>query len=243
MPLLSLELYNSTRINFPMKKKVSEKSRKAKKRIIIESFVVFLIIASPFVFKLHEYFSSDPEATIKILGISIDRNGFANLSVYAWFMLGKIVPLYLLFIWFLTCRHWWYHSILIPITMYAFQIFEVIFSDNKYIDTENLLWLLPVCMVVIPIVYFIRIKLYDKHVHGIDLEAMEAELQILKTRHQFKNSEPMPLVQNDETEEEDINLSELSFSEKINYLLSTRNLESYFRNFQHTLQNWVNLRF
>jgi amino acid permease len=66
--------------------------------------------------------------------------------------------------------------------MYAFQIFEAMYSDDKFVDTENILWLLPVCMVVIPFVYFIRIKLYDKHVHGIDLEAMDAELQAYRER-------------------------------------------------------------
>jgi hypothetical protein len=160
-----------------MGKKITIQGKKARKRIIIESFVVFFVVISPFVFKLHEYFSSDPLATINIFGWVIDRNGFANLSIYAWFMLGKMVPLYLFGIWFFTCKHWWYHIILIPITMYAFQIFEVVYSDDKFVDTENILWLLPVCMIVIPIVYFIRIKLYDKHVHGIDLEAMDAELQ------------------------------------------------------------------
>ncbi len=66
--------------------------------------------------------------------------------------------------------------------MYAFQLFEVVYSEDDVIDTENILWILPVCMVVIPFVYFIRVKLYDKHVHGIDLEAMDAELKYYKDK-------------------------------------------------------------
>ncbi|HMB62959.1 MAG TPA: hypothetical protein VKN36_07795 [Eudoraea sp.] len=66
--------------------------------------------------------------------------------------------------------------------MYAFQLFEVVVSEDDFIDTENILWLLPVCMVVIPFVYFVRVKLYDKHVHGIDLEAMDAELKYYKDK-------------------------------------------------------------
>jgi hypothetical protein len=66
--------------------------------------------------------------------------------------------------------------------MYAFQIFEVIYSEDLYIDVDNVLWLLPVCMVVIPFVYFIRIKLFDKYVHGIDLEALSAELEYYKNK-------------------------------------------------------------
>ncbi|MFZ9030057.1 MAG: hypothetical protein ACO20F_02125 [Robiginitalea sp.] len=37
-------------------------------------------------------------------------------------------------------------------------------------------------MVVIPFVYFIRLKLFDKYVHGIDLEAMSAELEYYKNK-------------------------------------------------------------
>ncbi len=148
--------------------------------------MVFFIVVSPFVFNLHEYISDDPTATINFLGISIDKNGFPNINVYVWFLLGKFVPFYLLLIWFFTCQHWWYHIIIIPLLMYAFQIFEGVFSDDKFIDTENVLWLLPVCMVVIPFVYFIRIKLYDKHVHGIDLEAMDAELQAYREKERLR---------------------------------------------------------
>ena len=224
-----------------MRKKISDKGKKARKRIIIESFVVFLVVVSPFVFKLHEYFSSDPEATINLLGYIVDRNGFANLSIYVWFMLGKIVPLYLLVIWFFSCKHWWYHIILIPITMYAFQIFEVSFSDNKYIDTENLLWLLPVCMIIIPFVYLIRIKLYDKYVHGIDLEAMETELKVLKEKQGISKVEDS--LKNEEKPENQETEEYQTFSEILDEKLSTRNLELLFKRFQHNLKNWLHLRF
>jgi hypothetical protein len=36
--------------------------------------------------------------------------------------------------------------------------------------------------VVIPFVYFIRLKLFDKHVLGIDLEAMDRELKAYKEK-------------------------------------------------------------
>ena len=159
-----------------------KRQKKTKKRFFIESLAILLIIVSPFVFKLHDHITE--ESSISILGIEITKNGFQNVSVYIWFLLGKIVPIYLLIIWFLTCKHWWYHILLIPICMYAFQIFEVVFSGDRAIDVENVLWILPVCMVVIPFVYFIRLKLFDKYVHGIDLEAMNAELEYYKNKEQ-----------------------------------------------------------
>ena len=71
--------------------------------------------------------------------------------------------------------------------MYAFQFFEAVFDQDNNVDSENLLWLLPICVVIIPFVYFIRLKLYDKHVHGIDLEAMDEELRILKEKEALRN--------------------------------------------------------
>ena len=219
-------------------KRPSKDKRKIRTRFIVESIALFLIIISPFIFKLHEYFPRDPEATIQFLGLKIDSNGFFDLNTYAWFLLGKMVPLLLLFIWFLTCKHWWYHVILIPLLMYAFQIFEVFYNNDKFVDTKNLLWLLPVCMVVIPFVYFIRIKLYDKYVHGIDLEAMEAELNTLKEKQaaaNLKSSNKILSVEPEDTESYVQN-------EKVDRKLSNANLESIFRQFQHQVSSWLNIR-
>jgi len=185
-------------------KKTTEKGKKARKRLIIESIAIFFIIASPFIFKAHDYFSRDPEATFEFLGFTIDNNGFANLNAYMWYLVGKIIPLYLLFIWFFTCKHWWYHILLIPICMYAFQLFEVVYSEDDYIDTENILWILPVCMVVIPFVYFVRVKLYDKHVHGIDLEAMDAELKYYKDKERDQLTKAGIKVDPEQSTDEDL---------------------------------------
>ena len=159
---------------------------KAKKRIIIESIIAFFIVLSPFIFKSHEYFPNDETEVVSFLGLDFGLNGFTSLEMHAWFLVSKLVPFYLLIIWFFTCKHWWYHIIIIPIMMYAFQLFELHFTESAILDSDNLLWLLPVCILVIPFVYFIRLKLYDKHVHGIDLEAMDEELTILKAKEELR---------------------------------------------------------
>jgi hypothetical protein len=223
-----------------MTKEKTDKRSKARKRILIESLMVFFIVISPFIFKLHEYVTSDPDATLNFLGITIDKNGFPNINVYIWFLLGKIVPFYLLLIWFFTCKHWWYHIILIPVLMYAFQIFEGVISEDNYIDTENVVWILPVCMVIIPFVYFIRIKLYDKHVHGIDLDAMDAELSTLKSKADDSQSITLQKEEIVEEKAEEPTANQyLTISEYINTKLSTDNLERKFKQFQHSLKGWL----
>lgn len=161
-----------------------EKKKKAKKRIIIESLIAFFIILAPFLHKAYELFPTS-ESTM-FLGIELNGGSWFDVQTYIWFLFLKIVPLYLMFIWFMTCKHWWYHILLIPLVMYTFQLFEAIFDQDNNVDSENLLWLLPICVIVIPFVYFIRLKLYDKHVHGIDLEAMDEELRILKEKEALR---------------------------------------------------------
>ena len=167
--------------------------KKMKKKIVLDSITVLFIALTPFFYKIYDYLPiNDPDATVSFLGITIGSNGFEDVSTNIWFLTVKIIPLMLLIIWFFTSRNWWYYILLIPIAMYSFQIFELIYSENYNLDTENIWWLLPVCMVVIPIVYFIRIKLYDKYVNGIDLDAMEAELIALKEKQGKANNTDDP---------------------------------------------------
>lgn len=219
---------------------------RVKKKIILESLIVFFIAITPFLFKVYDYLpDNNPEDTVSFLGITIGSNGFNNVSAYIWFLTGKIIPLYLLIFWFFTSKDWWYHILLIPILMYAFQLFELLYSEDDVIDTENIWWLLPVCMVVIPFVYLIRVKLYDKYVHGIDLEEMEAELNTLKRKADSqKISAKKEFANNDEPQKEEISAIEyLSFSEYLNSKLSTENIERQFKRFQNNLKGWLHLKF
>ncbi|MGB5821336.1 MAG: hypothetical protein WBG90_17760 [Saonia sp.] len=158
-----------------------------KKKLIIEGLMALFITISPIIFYLYEYLPQDPEASWNILGLTITNFGFADVSTLFWYILTKTIPLILLTFWFLTCKHWWYHAIIVPIAMYAFQLITLfISSETAKLDKEELMWLLPVCMVIIPIVYFIRVKLFDKYVHGIDLEAMDAELKAYQEKEELE---------------------------------------------------------
>mgnify|MGYP003670605096 CR=1 FL=1 len=214
------------------------KNKKAQRKILLESIMVFFIAISPFLYKLYEYIPEATGSSVTIIGITIDSHGFADVSTFIWFMMGKIVPLYLLIFWFLTVKNWWYHIILIPIAMYAFQIFEVLYNYDNDIDSENLLWLLPICIIIIPFVYFLRIKIYDKHVLGIDLDAMDAELKELKEKD-FSSSKKKAAIKNDINDAPGFP----TLSEELNSKLSTGNIENFLKILQNRLQNWLHLKF
>lgn len=69
--------------------------------------------------------------------------------------------------------------------MFAFQLVSLVYQE-RYLDEVEIYWLIPIMMVVTPFVYFIRIKLFDKHVLGIDLEAIDAELKVYKEKERLE---------------------------------------------------------
>jgi len=217
----------------------TEKKRIARNKIYLESLVILFVAITPFLYKFYEYLPVDEDGSISLFWFQIGNNGFQDASVYLWFLISKIIPLLLLVIWFLSSKDWWYHIIIIPIAMYTFQLFEVVFDADNYIDTENIFWLLPICMVVIPLVYFFRLKLYDKYVNGIDLEAMEAELNSLKEKNKtIQNHQPVS-----ENKIAATSTKNESLGDAINRKLSTANIENSLRQLQHRLQNWLHLKF
>lgn len=156
-----------------------------RKRFIIEGLLALLIATTPLLIYCYKYLPAEAESW-SFIGIEFSDNGFGHVSDAIYYYFSKIVPLLLLVIWFVTSRHWWYHAILIPIAMYSFQLYNVLTFDSNKIDENEILYVIAVTMVIVPIVYFIRVKLVDKHVHGIDLDAMDTELQILKEKEELR---------------------------------------------------------
>ncbi|MGX1930318.1 hypothetical protein [Flagellimonas sp. 2504JD4-2] len=154
------------------------------KRLIVEGLITLFIALSPVLIYSYKYSPNDTEV-LDLFLFEITSNGFADARTALWFYLQKIIPLFLLVIWFVTNKQWWYHAILIPIAMYGFQLYSAIATESD-LDENEILYVIAVTMVIVPIVYFIRVKLFDKHVHGIDLDAMDTELQILKEKEELR---------------------------------------------------------
>lgn len=73
--------------------------------------------------------------------------------------------------------------------MYTFQLLTLFLDiQTNELDKEEIIWILPVCIVVIPFVYLIRVKLYDKHVLGIDLDQIEADIKEMEARKEEREN-------------------------------------------------------
>ncbi len=136
------------------------------------------IIASvPFLFSLHQGVQ-----TTKVWDTFLFtyNSAFWEDAQYAmWVFTGKLIPLMLLVIWFFTCRHWWYHVLIVPIVMYSYQIVQTYNAEKTSIDENQLLVLLPVLAIVVPSIYLIRAQMFNK-INRADktLEELEEEFMI-----------------------------------------------------------------
>jgi hypothetical protein len=133
--------------------------------------VVLLIASTPILFYLYESF---PETQIWETSLFTIETSYTTMYHLAWYLTGKSIPLLLLLIWFFTCKHWWHWIILVPISMYSFQLWGIINESNS-MDIVEIYYVIPLMMILIPAVYVIRAKLFDK-IRGNDLKAFEEEL-------------------------------------------------------------------
>ena len=147
------------------------------RRAVVGSIIAIIISSTPLLFSLHE---NVPDVEVWDTFLGTYESGFWESAQYAmWVYTGKIVPLILLLIWFFTNRHWWYHALLVPIVMYAFQIITSYNAELENIDENQILVLLPVLVIVVPSIYLIRAKMFDKiNDANKTMEELEEEFMI-----------------------------------------------------------------
>ena len=144
--------------------------------LFIGGILVLIIASTPFMFYSYESFPSVKSWETSFFTVN---TSYASIAHFAWYFIGKAVPLLLLLIWFFTCKHWWHWIILVPIAMYAFQLWGIINESNNF-DVLEIYYIVPLLIVLVPGVYLIRAKLFNE-VRGKDLKTFEEDLLVKKT--------------------------------------------------------------
>ncbi|WP_246277491.1 hypothetical protein [Winogradskyella ursingii] len=163
-------------------KRAKESSSKTDKQKLSRSAIVgtilgTIIAASPLFYSLHE---SVPTGKVWSTFLFTYESGAWEDAQYAmWVYTGKFLPLILLTIWFFTCKQWWYHAILVPIIMYVFQIVTTFNAEAQRIDEGQIVVLLPILVIIVPSIYLIRAKMFNK-INDSDktLEELEEEFML-----------------------------------------------------------------
>jgi hypothetical protein len=153
------------------------KSHKTDRYSLFVGGIIVLIIAStPFIFYSYENFPVTKVWETSFFTITTSYESIAHL---AWYIVSKAIPLILFLLWFFTCRHWWHWIILVPIAMYAFQLWGIINESNS-LDVLEIYYIIPLLIILVPAVYLIRAKLFNE-VRGNDLESFEEDLLVKKS--------------------------------------------------------------
>ena len=151
--------------------------------LFLGSVIVLIIASTPYLFYTYESLPDDQVWETYFFSIT---TSFPSWISFAWYFVGKAIPLLLLLLWFFTCKHWWHWIILVPFAMYSFQLWEVINESNN-LDSLELYYLIPLMLVLVPSVYLIRAKLFHS-LNDKDLSSFEKELsQEKNTWQQIKD--------------------------------------------------------
>jgi len=149
----------------------------SKKELVIGSIIATFIATTPYLITLWE--SVPSTKTWDTFLFSYSTTYYEDVQTVVWTLLAQLVPLALLLIWIFTCRHWWYHAILVPIAMYVYEIITILNDDLQFSGDNLLLYLLPVMAIVIPSIYLIRAKMLNKiNDANKTMEELEEEFKI-----------------------------------------------------------------
>ncbi|WP_245741144.1 hypothetical protein [Olleya namhaensis] len=147
--------------------------RQENKKLFFKGSLVAIIIAlTPLYFQIYK---SVPKSKVwDTFLFTYESIYYRDANVAFWILTGKVVPLFLLTIWFFTCRHWWYHALLVPICLYIYQGMGVFNDDILYFDEVNFLHLVPVMIVIIPSIYLVRARIFN-HLNTVDKTTQDLE--------------------------------------------------------------------
>lgn len=156
-----------------IKQSIEQKSKyrtTVKRRVLASGTIIaVLLLATPYFFYLYQGFPENDKWE-SFFGVYYSQY-YQSVQVMAWVLFGKLIPFFLLLIWFLTCKHWWYHALLVPIGMYLIQIVNTLNEDLRYTDTNDFVLVAPIVLIMAIFLYTVRTRVFDR-IHGIDLSEL-----------------------------------------------------------------------
>jgi|TARA_R110002020_G_scaffold28674_6_gene91134 hypothetical protein len=126
-----------------------------KKRTYINGVLLTIfLVTTPFLFYFYKFAPVDSESWDTIFG-TISSGGFNNIQVYLHALVTKLTFVLLTGIWFLTSKNWWRYAILIPFTLFLFQLSGVINFRLDYIDEFDFWYSLPIILPILILLVYV----------------------------------------------------------------------------------------
>jgi amino acid transporter len=150
-----------------------------KKRLVIGGVIAFLLAITPFLFYLYKY-APDNSKVWETAFFTFESKGFSNAQNFIHALFTKITLVIITSLWFVTAKHWWKWAILIPLTMFLFQLLGVINFQKSYMDDFDFWYSLPIIMPIVVFLIWISHEL-NKTIGDLDLkDEIEEELESYK---------------------------------------------------------------
>ena len=144
-----------------------------KKELIKGGVISIVLIFTPFLFYIYKYAPADQKSWDTFLG-TFEAGAFNSVQMYMHALFTKITFVLLTGIWFLTSNKWWRYAILVPFTMFLFQLSGVISYKVKYMDEYDFWDALPFILPIIVFIALISHRLSTKKIRStLDEEAKE----------------------------------------------------------------------
>ena len=152
--------------------------------LIKDLIIAALIIALPFLFYLYKLVPHIPVWETSLF--NINHRDYGSTIFFIWIINTKLLTIFLLILWFVTCKNWWKYSILIPITIELFK-FHSLFNDNfDYFDEIEFIQSLPITLPIIIFLIFVANKL-NYHSMSLDLShELNDEIDDIFNKLEFK---------------------------------------------------------
>ncbi|MEL6811720.1 MAG: hypothetical protein AAFP76_10325 [Bacteroidota bacterium] len=130
--------------------------------------VSLILVASPFLFYTYRYAPREPSWDT-IFG-TIESGSFTHVRLFLHSLFTKLILVLLTGIWFLTSKNWWKYAILVPFTMFLFQLSGVMNFKNKYIDEYDFWYSLPVTLPIVAFLIYISLRINKRASEKDDLK-------------------------------------------------------------------------
>ncbi|WP_378186851.1 hypothetical protein ACE939_00700 [Aquimarina sp. W85] len=118
------------------------------------------MIVTPFLFYIYRF---APKAESWDLGFMVVQSGgFGTVIGAVHALFTKITLCLITTMWFFTATQWWRYAILVPFSMFLFQLSGVINQHLEYIDNYDFWYSLPIIIPIVAIMIMISRKLNDQ---------------------------------------------------------------------------------
>ncbi|WP_111708628.1 hypothetical protein [Lutibacter citreus] len=139
-----------------------------RKSLLLGSFIILLIISTPYLLYLYRAIPPNIETYDMFFG-TLKGGYYGDVQSFLYTFFGKFVPFLFLIIWFITNKHWWVHVLIIPISVYLFQLIAVINDSELYVDEIEFIYTVPIAVLIMVILYFLRSKM-SIYIQAVDLK-------------------------------------------------------------------------